>query len=207
MANLASVSLLYGAGVGAAISISWLFLRLAEVHRVRSEPPVGSTLRIRAASGIYRSQLERLEACYWTISAPLQRDHYVPLRVGEELVIEAATDRGALLFRGEVVERRSDPHVLVIQRPKRIHAVDRRDHRRWPHMQGAALSVEGEHASVVNLSEGGARLQTSLRVKRGERVRIDMPCGREVFGWVLATEGNEHRIRFEELIEAPLALK
>jgi hypothetical protein len=201
MANLVSILLFYGLGGVAAFSIAWLFTKLTELSRNRLEPAVGSILRLRATSGVYRSQLMSVGSV-WTISAPLQRDHHVPLRVGENLHVEAASKHGAILGRSLIVARQSDPHVLVLKRPEKLHLVERRQRKRWPEWQGAEVSLDGQSATLMNLSEGGARVQTSMRTYKGDRLRLDMPWGQEVHGWVLSSEGDEARIRFEELIDA-----
>lgn len=200
MENLVSLILFFGTGFAVALGAAWLFIRITLYLRTRLDPSIGDTLRVRAASGMYRSRLLGLGRSSWTLSAPLQRDAFVPIRIGEELVIESASRQGALLFRSQVVARDPETHSLHIQRPERIHLVERRGHRRFPELEGAAVQLEGESATLMDISEGGARLHTSTKAHRGDRVRLDLPSGDSVFAWVLSTDGCEARLRFEELM-------
>jgi hypothetical protein len=201
MENLGSLIIFFAVGFVVAACSAWLYVKTIRHLRDRLDPEIGSILRIRAASGVYRSHMMELGRSVWAMSAPLQRDNHVPLRVGEELVIEAASQGGALLFRSKVVARQSNPHTILIERPEKIHRVDRRDHKRWPQLAGAKVRLEGQPAELLDLSESGARLQTASRQYKGERVRLDLPWGAVVYGWVVASEGSESRVRFEELVE------
>ncbi|HWA82493.1 MAG TPA: flagellar brake protein [Fimbriimonadaceae bacterium] len=201
MENLVSLLVFFATGFAVALGTAWLFVKVALHFRKKLIPPVGSVLRIRASSGSYRSTLMKLGGSVWTISAPLQRDAYVPLRVGEEVVIEAASERGALLFRSTIVARHTHPHSLTIRRPDKIHQIERREHKRWPHLAGEAVKLEGQNGRIIDLSEGGARIQSAYRTYKGDRVRLDLPWGEAIYGWVLSAEGNETRLRFEDLME------
>ncbi|HVT10913.1 MAG TPA: flagellar brake protein [Fimbriimonadaceae bacterium] len=201
MENLVSLLVFFATGFAVAVAAAWLFVKVALHFRQKLIPPVGSILRIRATSGSYRSTLMKLGGSVWTISAPLQRDSYVPLRVGEEVVIEAASSRGALLFRSTIVARHTQPHSFTIRRPEKIHQVERREHKRWPHLAGESVKLEGQNGRIIDLSEGGARIQSAYRTHKGDRVRLDLPWGEAIYGWVLSAEGNETRMRFEDLME------
>src|SRR4051794_14678642 len=108
MENLASLILFFAAGFGISLGLAWLFVQIVARLRKQPVPIPGSILRIRAGSGFYRSHVLDSAGSVWRISAPLQRDAYVPLRVGEEVVIEAAAKNGALLFRTQIVARETD---------------------------------------------------------------------------------------------------
>jgi hypothetical protein len=63
------------------------------------------------------------------------------------------------------------------------------------------MSIDGVAARILDLSQGGARVETTTRTHRGDRLRIDTPWGQTLYGWVLASEPGQARIRFEELVE------
>lgn len=201
MENLASLIIFFATGFVVALTTAWLFVKMTLHFRKKLIPPVGSVLRLRASSGVYRSNLMKLGGSVWTISAPLQRDTYVPLRVGEEIVVEAASKHGALVFRSQIVARHTHPHSFSIQCPDKIHQIERREHKRWPHLSGEPVKLEGQNGRIIDLSEGGARIQSPCRTHKGDRVRLDMPWGQEIYAWVLSSEGNEARLRFEDLME------
>lgn len=201
MENLASLLAFFAIGFAIAFTASWILIKAAVHLRNRLNPAPGAILRIRADSGSYRSHMIKLGGSVWTISAPIKRDSYVPLRAGEEVVIEAASKRGALLFRTVILARHAGNHTLTIKRPTRVHLVERREHKRWPHLEGAKVKVEGENAQLLDISEGGARIKTGFRLHKGDRVRVDMPWCEAMFGWVLSSEAGETRVRFEELME------
>jgi|SRR5579862_4158664 len=185
-------------GFAAALTVSWLSLRLALVQRKRMEPSPGAILRIRGAAGVYRSQVLSLSDSEWTISAPLQRDAFLALGMGESVVAEAAFPCGVLVFRSKVISIDARGHSVVLQPPNRIHRLDRRQCKRWPEMAGQGIEIEGQSGQILDLSEGGARIATAYRPNKGERVRLDMPWGEVVYAWVLSREGSEARVRFEE---------
>jgi hypothetical protein len=150
---------------------------------------------------MYRSKMLLVGKSVWTISAPLQRDSYVPFRVGEEVVIEAAGKRGALIFRSEVVARDAETHELMITRPSEVHEVERREHRRWPHLAGAKILVDGVGGRILDLAQGGARVEVASRLCRGDRLRLETPWGQTLSAWVLDCEPGQVRVRFEELVD------
>ena len=200
MENLVSLILFFATGFAVSMGAAWLFVKITLHLRNQLNPSVGAILSVRASSGIYRAHIVKLGSV-WTISAPLQRDNYVPLRVGEEVVIEAASKHGALLFRTEILSRQTNPHCLIVKKPEKIHRIERREHKRWPHLTGSKVKIGGENGQLLDLSEGGARVQTSFRTHKGDRVKLEMPWGQAIDAWVLSREGNEARLRFEELLE------
>jgi c-di-GMP-binding flagellar brake protein YcgR len=131
MQNPADLILFFGAGFGLSLAIAWMLRKMAEQARLRLTPREFATLRIRAGVGSYRSKMISTSGSVWHIALPIQRDAYVPLRVGEEVVIEAAGPEGALIFRSHILARETDPACLIISKPKRICKVERREHQRW----------------------------------------------------------------------------
>jgi hypothetical protein len=202
MYDLAILSLFFAAGAALSGAVATFLVRWAEARTARLTPAADTRLRIRATSGMYRSSFLQAGRSVWSISAPLQRDSYVPLRVGEDLVIEAPHPKGALIFRSKVIGRETMPHCLLIQRPTRIYVSERRNHKRWPEFFGAEVKLSDKAAIVVDLSEAGARFDCETKPAKGQRFRVELPWGANVDGWVLDTEGNRARVRFEELVHA-----
>lgn len=170
----------------------------------------GAVLRLRCASGMYRCKLLEKTRQGWVISAPLQRDVFVPLRPGDLMTVEAADATGAFLFRSAVIARDADSHRLTIRPPADLRRVERRERPRTNKSQQVSAVLEGQQAKVVDLSAVGARVATRAQVMRGERVRLDMEGRPEpVFGWVLETlpgsdlgyDSCEVRLRFEQVLQ------
>ncbi|MGV3615870.1 MAG: flagellar brake protein [Fimbriimonas sp.] len=99
------------------------------VRRLRAPampvPSAGASLRIRADAAVYRSRFLEATAEGWVFAAPLQRDAYVPLRVGEDLVVEAEEEDGRLIFRSQLVQRCAETGRMVMSRPKNVFRADR----------------------------------------------------------------------------------
>lgn len=173
----------------------------------RGKPPEpGTTLRLRAASGMYRSKLLAVTNSGWKISAPLSRNNYVPFRVDEALTIEAPVSGGVYLFRTQVTARDAQTHELTLQAPVNLAPTDRRNVKRCP--RGDAILMDGCKSLLVDISELGARIKTAEHVSPGERVRLDLPEGL-MYAWVLDAWPTRHgddwrenvRVRFEALHE------
>src|ERR1044072_9376507 len=166
MQDLVSLILFFATGFTLSFGVAGVKVKIAKRQRKQAEPEAGAICRIRAASGMYRSQVVRLGRSAWVVSAPLQRDSYVPLRVGEEVVIEAAGKRAAFVFRSEIIARDATTHELTLTRPDTVHEVERREHKRWPHLVGTKMSIVGVNARILDLSHGGARVETTTRPHR-----------------------------------------
>lgn len=153
---------------------------------------------------MYRSRVLRDTSDGIEVEAPIQRDHYVPIRIGEALVVEATCPGGVIHFRSKVMSRSQEDHSLVMERPSAFYKTERRQESR---MDGAGLEgvcLEGKLTQVLDVSTLGVRLVSPVHVDRGERVRVDFPwLGTPVFGYVLDALGREARVRFEERIPLP----
>jgi hypothetical protein len=100
----------------------------------------------------------------WIFSAPLSRHCYVPIRLGELLTIEARAPGGVLLYRAVLKERRTNPHVLVVERPVFASRQERRDEPRLRDQGHATL--DGGEAILRDISTHGARLAVPAHRKR-----------------------------------------
>lgn len=195
----------------AAMAAGWLFTSLKLGQRPVENPEIGACVRIRGESRMYRSRLLEVRGPFWILSAPLMRDAYVPLRVGEKLSIEVPYKDGVLFARTEVKSRDAATHTIIIERPEGVRPIDRRQAKRLKDLRDPAAEIEGAPASIVDVSLGGAKVRTQRRFLPGERIRIDLPwVGAPTFGWVLEvveispSAGVEARIRFEkELASLP----
>ena len=90
-------------------------------------PPQGASLRVRASAAVYRSRFLEVTDEGWVFAAPLQRDAYVPLRVGEDVVVEAEEADGRLIFRSEIIHRCAQSGRFTIARPANVFRTDPRD--------------------------------------------------------------------------------
>ncbi|HZH97784.1 MAG TPA: hypothetical protein VEX38_02330 [Fimbriimonadaceae bacterium] len=192
-----------------SVGVSYALVRGLEVRK-RPSIPEGTVLRIRGATGVHRSRLLGKSGNEWRISAPLMRDSYVPYRSGESLLIEAAGPRGAALFRTQVLGRDDATHEIVLAAPRTVHQVERRSEPRLTSVQNLPVRVDGNPSQVLDLSSLGAKLLSSSRCLRGDRIRLDLaPYPSAIFGYVLEALPEEGktvvRVRFEEAIDLGLA--
>jgi hypothetical protein len=141
-------------------------------------------LRLRATSGVYRCRYHRAVPVGWVVGAPLRRDHHVPLRPGENVVVEAPVPGGVQVFRSEVLDRIAATHELVLRQPTRVEAWDRRSEPRTPAPEGLLIELNGEMAGVVDSSPNGLRVLTLARLEPGEAIRLRVD-GELRYGWVL----------------------
>jgi hypothetical protein len=199
-----SFLLLFGLSVGIAFALG---LAVRALRRTPRPLPNGQ-LRIRSGASVYRARFLGETAQGWTFSAPLQRNAYVPLRVGEPLIIEAPSERGLLRFRTMLIDRCHDSATMVAQRPAQVHVEERRANRRLYDLKDAAVTVEGHRAELINISACGACVSLAHGLQPGERIRVDLPWREEpCFAWVLDAERSlgkaVARLRFEEEVEIP----
>lgn len=154
---------------------------------------------------MYRAKLLGIEEEGWTISCPLSRNSYVPLRIQDRLTVEAPVANGVMVFRTEVTGRDDEAHHLVLGAPINPTISDRRqDTRKLVHLPA---KVESERAELVDVSPLGARLVTDRTCHVGERVRVEA-AETVVYAWVLdfwptkLGEGFREtiRVRFEEIV-------
>jgi len=189
---------------------AWVFFRYRsrKSSDARPFPPIGM-LRLRADSGVYRCRYHRTASGGWVVGAPLRKDHHVPLRPGEEVVVEAPVPGGVQVFRSEVVDRIAATHELVLRQPKHVQTWDRRNEFRMAPSEETLLDLNGNVAGVVDLAPNGLRVMTLARLEPGEVVRMTVE-GKARDGWVLeclpaiwhGVSASEVRIRLQPL-DAP----
>ena len=191
-----------------SLGISYFGTKLVLATKRPICPIPQSKVRIRASSGMYRSRYLGECAEGWQFGAPLCRDNYVPLRVGEELTVEAICDKGVMLFKTVVLSRDTVDHTLTFARPGSTVKTNRREEDRRTDVAGHPIEIEGVNASLLNLSHRGACLVTEKGMNPGDWVQVKLPWSESaVFGWVLAQDGQDQfkkvRIRFDESVALP----
>lgn len=194
----------------ASTLISYGAVRMLNRKNAIEAPAPDTAVRIRSTMGMHRSRFVAEEAAGWLFTAPIGRDHYVPLRVGEPLTIESVHESGLILYRSTVAERRMDPHVIVAHRPFSVSRVERRTDNRRKDVAGAVVGVDGAEGVLRDLSAHGAKVKVAYGRTPGERVRLDFPWRAEpVFACVLdldsdsrsAPAWSEIRVVFEKAVE------
>jgi hypothetical protein len=198
-----SAILLFGGSVLASYGVAWLLS--ARKHRYTITP--GVAMRLVGPGGAYRCHFVRQEGEEIEVSSPLQADRYVPIRVGEKLLVQVPSGDCLLSFSTVVLSRDSEKHALVLRAPSTLRRIERRTERRSERLAGEDVLFDGEMASLVDLSAAGACVVTRKRPKSGARVRIVLPqSGLDAFGWALESSqaafgihaGYKVRVQFEE---------
>lgn len=207
MTTLEAISTTIGTFL-ASIGAGYLYTKATKRFEL---PELNSNLRLRAGAGMYRSKLIAIEKDAWVLSSPLCRNHYVPIRVGDFLIVEAPVSNGVYLFNTSLVSRNPETHEMRVEPPsKDIKPVNRRKEPRL--MRNSQLMVDGLPGELVNISPLGGRIRTNYRVARGDRMRLDLEKG-TIFGWVLdvwptglGDDYNEEiRLRFEDIVDLKIA--
>lgn len=106
---------------GYALTLAARRARRSTQPRFRIEQ--GTPLRIRADQAVYRSRVLETSTAGLVFAAPLQRDTYVPLRIGERLVVEALLDGEKLLFHSAILNRDSATGQMTMEIPKKLYRV------------------------------------------------------------------------------------
>lgn len=182
-------------------------------HRRKTVPvedlqlPGGQTLRLLTASGGYRCHLLDQSPKGLVVSAPLHRDCHVPLRVGEDLVVQSPGFDSLLTFRTKVVERDPLTHQLKLALPSSMRRTDRRCEPRIKNPGDGRAEVNGRSSILCDVSGWGAKILTLEPVRAGDLVNVSLPGD---YGTALAYalevrtsahEGRlckEVRLRFDE---------
>lgn len=191
-----SVLVVFGASCAVAFGVAALLRR----WRRPFVPPVNAKMRVRTADAIYRCRFVGEGTDGWAFSAPLQRDNYVPLNVGQTVSCEVTTDVGVVVFEARVKGRRTDPPAIVLAPPRDVRNLNRRTDERKAVLGKNEISVDGTPATLLDLSRGGAKLRMRRAPVRGARVGLTLPSGESVIADVLESEpslgGAVVRLRF-----------
>ena len=167
----------------------------------------GIKLKLVTASGAYRCHVESAGKRGIVTSVPLFRDSYVPLRVGEKILVQAAYDDRLLTFRTVVLARDGVYHRLTLANPTAFRNSERRSEQRRKSFEKSTVVVNKSQSHLLDISSWGARLQTPEPLSPGDLVYVEWPPeSGEVSGSVLDSKpvlvgnrmGREVRIRFDE---------
>jgi hypothetical protein len=162
----------------------------------------GSAVRLKTPSGVYRTRFIGPSAEGMSFAAPLQRDHYVPIGVGELVTVESPMKNGVAIFRTRVVARDADTHEILLAKPEKIYREDRRSaSRRRSEME--QIRVEDAPAWLCDLGPAGIRFRCETTIKKGERIKVELPDRNEPsYAWVLDCSGNQSRFARSHLVRA-----
>lgn len=169
------------------------------------KPFENAKVRFKTKEAMYRTRLIEFDNKTWTFAAPLQRNVSVPIAVGEMLTCEVMTYGGVLMFTAPVIERCNQRGALIIAAPKTPVFCNRRSEEREDVDQRVA--VEGQIATLMNLSPGGAKVQIRGRNKLSDKVLVNMEEGRKVGATVVDSEDAGGctilRLQFDEPVPSP----
>ncbi len=187
---------------------TWIAFQITRGKRFAKLKPFDcAKAKIKCNSGVFKTRFSMVSANEWWIHAPLEKGEIVPLRVGEEMILETVGSSGRLLFRTTIVERNGEQKLLKVAIPELIHTANRRTEERKNIFVGKMVEVEGRELSVVDVSETGLCAKSSKPFIPGDWVKIKLPNSKTLFAWVLANEfrGEDRvvRFRFEESINLP----
>ena len=198
---LVSFSAVFALGAIAAKAVVTLRSRS---HRDGCTPVENAKVRMKASTALYRCRLISHDRNSWVFTAPMQRDNYVPISVGEQVTCEVIANGGLIIFSSVVTSRKAIEGSIVVAAPKNIKLENRRDQSDRKEIDMAVV-VAGKNGAVIDLSPGGARVKIQGFEREGNMVRVDLPSG-ESRGAIVVDSKNDHmgsviRLKFDEPIE------
>lgn len=163
----------------------------------------GARFKLVTPTGAYRCYVERVTSKGIQVSAPLHRDSYVPLRVGDLVLVQTATPDGLYTFRTAVTHRMIETHSLLLGHPSTIRKTERRSYPRQTPIGDGRCKLNGVTSQLCDFSEFGAKIVSECLVEPGDSVIVELPDGMgEVYGWALdsmpVSGKREARIRFQD---------
>lgn len=197
MQALLSLLGLFSLAFGLSYGVSYLFIaakRATQKHNLK--PVENARIRFKTSAAAYRSRLVEWNSSEWVIAAPLQRNAYVPISVGEELSCEVVAKGGVLLFKTHVIARCGTKGTLTLAAPDQPRLKNRRENERRFDVVDH-LEVSGTRSAVIDLSEGGAKVRIQGIERQGRVLSVKLPDGEIREGTVLESErdGSESVIR------------
>lgn len=207
MSELLQLFGFFAVSFAGAVACAWLWYA-ARHRRSRSLPiPENAPARMFSEGNVYRTRLIAATAEGLRFSAPMQQGHYVPVRQGALVAVEAPTPKGLLRFRSTVLERDPVCHSFLVAQPTSTALKERRDGPRFRNLDDAQAWIDGEPCRIVDISAYGARVASPCPIPRGSRVLVRLAWMRSELGaWslegVFGEPGDEYayqaRLRFEE---------
>lgn len=200
---IVAVVLLFGGSILISYCVTWYIA--SRRHEVELE--VNTAVRLVGPGGTYRCHFLRREDDKLVFSSPLQANSFVPLRPGEKLLVHAAGEDHLMAFQCILLDRDPETHEIFLEHPSYVRRIDRRTEARSMRETGQDALINGDIATIVDISAGGLCLVTRKRPSPGERVRVVLPAtDLDTYGWALeATRaafgihaGFRVRVQFEE---------
>lgn len=176
----------------------------AKRYDVHIEP--NSRVRMVGPGGVYRCNFVRKEANALVFSSPLQANSFTPIKAGDKMLVQAPDDGCLMTFRAEVARCNEETQEVFLELPQHVRKVDRRSEERDTSCGGQMTLLNGDEVSMLNLSAGGACLASERYFRPGTTVRLELPEGRDAYGWSLESThdsgeaylGYRTRLRFDE---------
>lgn len=170
--------------------------------------PAGCVVRVKSGSHLYRSRFVEANGNGWVFSAPLSRDRFIPLTIGERIVVETSRPEGLLVFETEVLSRAMHPHTFTVRMPELLRPVNRRREARisgdaWPEVW-----LGPTPGQLLDVSGSGARVLAGRRIEIGTPVTLRLECAPEpveatVVGCDTVCKESTLRLRFLHPISLP----
>ncbi len=180
------------------------YMALRSMGNKSAQTPVeNAKVRMKTSDALYRCRLVSKDGSSWTFTAPMHRDNYVPVSVGESVKCEVVANGGLLIFETKVIARKSIEGTIVVAAPKSVKLDNRRMNldRREVDMD---VVVAGKNGAVIDLSPGGARVKIQGFEREGNMVRIDLPSGESRCATVVDSKNDQFgsviRLKFDEPI-------
>lgn len=186
-----------------------LVLGLKKEQKSHLEIPEGTKLKVLTPSGAYRCFVETANQEGIVVSAPIHRDVYVPLRVGELVVVQVSHAGGLQTFQSRITNRNNNDHLMTLEWPKHVRLSDRRSSPRVIYSSFESSQLNKKPSKLIDLAEMGAKMVSQENLMPGDWVNVQLPDSYgQVYGWVLDTSpsriaglaGNIVRVRFENPI-------
>lgn len=194
---------------GGSFAVGYVLAAFRGTKGLVAHPEPGVKVRARSHDQVYRTRFLSATPEGWVLAAPLSRDRYVPLRIGEKLTIEAACDQGLVLWRTEVVARAMDPHTFTVRKPEPARPQNRRRECRMPGSPWPEATLDGRPVELLDVSPRGCRVLADTRLAIGALVRVRLGfCDLTFEAEVMSVErlfGRERLgLRFASPILVPL---
>lgn len=181
-------------------------------NRPQSHLPAieGCTVRIKCDGTLYRTRLTGFQGRDIVVAAPLSRDSYVPMRIGQAATLELLSRSGVLLVQTRLAKRNSSSHELIFEGGHPTSVVERRAVDRIDFKPPARIWLNEANGELLDFSEKGAKAIASGSFFKGERIAVLLPWQEDtLYAWVISVDPDTSgkatlRFLFEERANLPL---
>ncbi len=155
-------------------------------------PPFGAQVKIKTTGAMYESRFMGVTGQGWAIETLAQA---IPaVRLCEPVLVEISCENGVVRFRTELVDLMDSHHATIMRPPSETLLGNRRNQKRLTLENRPTVYVEGTASVMQDVSEGGTRISTPHLLRRGERIKVDIPGHNEpLLGHVLEVLPNKTR--------------